>query len=151
MLHVERSVACVFFGWSHLRALQKTAGRIEMPFRKWTRGGPRNGVLGGGQDHPIESGTFSRPGIMLSTGAVLKVTRRHDVAVLTTDPIYTNQSISQTAKQPTNQPTYPSIHQTLNQSINQSMFQPVNQSIKMASGLGFAPTCTRNNRLFFVS
>jgi len=139
MLHVERSVACVFFGWSHLRALQKTAGRIEMPFRKWTRGGPRNGVLGGGQDHPIESGTFSRPGIMLSTGAVLKVTRRHDVAVLTTDPIYTNQSISQTANQPTDLSIHPSvrpsIHPSIKLSINQSINQCFNQLISQSKWL----------------
>ena len=139
MLHVERSVACVFFGWSHLRALQKTAGRIEMPFRKWTRGGPRNGVLGGGQDHPIESGTFSRPGIMLCTGAVLKVTRRHDVAVLTTDPIYTNQSISQTANQPTDLSIHPSvrpsIHPSIKLSINQSINQCFNQLISQSKWL----------------
>jgi len=37
---------------------KKTAEPIEMPFGLWTRVGPRNHVLDGGQDRPIGKGQF---------------------------------------------------------------------------------------------
>jgi len=51
-------------GWSvHLSVITtescaKTSESIEMPFVKWTRGSPRNHLLGGGLEPRMRRGTF---------------------------------------------------------------------------------------------